>query len=193
VTERAQDPRSLRTVARLQDALRGLVRDEPLDGITVSEVCRLADVRRTTYYTHFDGIADQLTTLLVDPVAQAISIEGPSADVPSTALAFSSSMCAALRLIADDRVAFRGAFGSAVSASFRRALAAALAERVAVALDVWAAFDVATDVDRAVAVPFVAGGVTLALEAWALADVEDAEAWEAAMARQLPPWWPRPA
>lgn len=177
----------------LQEALRGLVRDRPLDSITVSELCRVADVRRTTYYTHFDGIADQLTALLIDPVARAISIAGPAEDVPSTVLAFRDSMRATLRLIADDRDAFRAAFRSTVSGSFRRALAAALADRVATALDVWAAFDVATDVDRAVAVPFVAGGLTLVLEAWALADDGDAEAWEAAAASQLPPWWPRPS
>jgi AcrR family transcriptional regulator len=193
VTERARDPRSIRTVARLQAALRDLVRDEPLDAITVSELCRVAGVRRTTYYTHFDGVADQLTALLIEPVAHAVSIAGPGADVPSTAAAFRASMLATLRLIAGDRPAFRAAFGSTVSAAFRRALASALADRVAVALDIWAGLGLATEADRAVSVPFVAGGVTLVLEAWALADDEDAEAWEAAVARQLPPWWPRPA
>ena len=191
MSERARDPRSLRTVSALQEALRDLVRDRPLDAITVSELCRAAGVRRTTYYTHFDGIPDQLTAMLIGPVAEAMSIDGPSADVPSTALAFRASVLAALRRIAADRTVFRAAFGSATSASFRRALAAALAERVAAALDVWAVFEVATDVDRAVAVPFVAGGLTLALEAWALSDAEDEATWESSMVRQMPPWWPQ--
>lgn len=191
MTDRARDPRSARTVAALQEALRGLVRDRPLDAISVSELCRAAGVRRTTYYTHFDGVADQLTAMLVEPVTRAMSIEGPSADMPSTASAFHDSVLVALRLIAADRPTYRAAFGSAVSASFRRELASALADRVVAALDVWASFGAATEVDRAVAVPFVAGGLTLALEAWAVTDSGDAEAWERSMVRQMPPWWPR--
>jgi AcrR family transcriptional regulator len=45
--------RPRRTRARLQQALRTLVEVKPYDAITVEEICRAANVGRSTFYVHF--------------------------------------------------------------------------------------------------------------------------------------------
>jgi AcrR family transcriptional regulator len=191
VTDRARDPRSARTQAALQAALRDLVSAGPLDAITVTDICRAAAVRRTSYYTHFDGVADQLAQLLIAPLEQALTIEPLPGDVAGTARTFQLSVVEALRRIAGDRTLYASAFSSSTSAAFRRALAAMLERRVLVALEIWSDLGEAADVDRRVAVPFAAGGLTLAFEAWSLTDADDDIAWGVAMRDQMAPWWPR--
>jgi hypothetical protein len=46
-------------------------------------------------------------------------------------------------------------------------------------------------VDVDVAVPFAAGGLTGALEAWVMNDDDDPIRWADSVRDQMPPWWPR--
>jgi AcrR family transcriptional regulator len=191
VTERARDPRSIRTAAALQDALRDLVRDRPLDSISVSELCRVADVRRTTYYTHFESIPHQLTELLVDELEEALAPGGPRGSIAETADAMQDGLVAALEVVRRDCDLYRSGLDTARSGSLRRALVRMLGGRLDAAIDTWNELGLHVDVDRRIAVPFAAGGLTLTIEAWALSDETDAVEWAEGMRQEMPSWWPR--
>ncbi|MTV82271.1 TetR/AcrR family transcriptional regulator [Secundilactobacillus folii] len=48
------------TVNALKNALMALLEKKPLDKITVTEICHLADVNRGTFYLHYDSPVDLL-------------------------------------------------------------------------------------------------------------------------------------
>lgn len=52
------DKRIEKTLHHLQEALLLLIREKPLVDITVSELCRCADVNRGTFYKHFSNVHD---------------------------------------------------------------------------------------------------------------------------------------
>ncbi|NYI04656.1 TetR/AcrR family transcriptional regulator [Allostreptomyces psammosilenae] len=58
MTERAQDPRPLRSRAALEAALRELIAQRPLSRISVSDVTKHAGVNRSTFYEHYADVAD---------------------------------------------------------------------------------------------------------------------------------------
>lgn len=57
------DRRIRKTRQRLQAALLLLMKEEPLSQITMREVCRRADVGRSTPYSHFRDVEDILDQL----------------------------------------------------------------------------------------------------------------------------------
>lgn len=190
--ERAPDPRSLCTVANLRNALRESLHDHPLDDISISRLCRLADVRRTTFYTHYQSVADLLTEMLTTDIDRLLDV--PATAEKSTAqLAqdFQETLVAAFRLVTDERHNFRLGFESDTSAPLRRSLAVMFARRVEIALGIWHAQGAAHGVDSVAATAFVSGGLTASVEAWASSDETDAECWADSVRNQMPPWWPR--
>lgn len=52
------DRRSRKTRAALVDALMSLLKEKPLQSITVTELTELADVNRATFYIHFQDVYD---------------------------------------------------------------------------------------------------------------------------------------
>ncbi|MBQ5825730.1 MAG: TetR/AcrR family transcriptional regulator [Clostridia bacterium] len=48
------------TAARMDMALISLLKKKPLEYITVSEICKAAEVNRSTFYLHYDTIGDLL-------------------------------------------------------------------------------------------------------------------------------------
>jgi AcrR family transcriptional regulator len=44
----------------MQDALIGLLQAKPLRSITVRELCKIADVNRSTFYAHYDNLNELL-------------------------------------------------------------------------------------------------------------------------------------
>lgn len=50
---KATDTRGPRTEAALQRAFKSLLRRKPYERIAVDEICRVANVGRSTFYTHF--------------------------------------------------------------------------------------------------------------------------------------------
>ena len=192
MTDRAPDPRSARTVASLRDALRGSLRDRTLDEVNITELCRIADVRRTTFYTHYSSVAELLTEMLTAEIDEILSVpDFTDLSIERTRLDFHQGVIAAFAAVADDRRLFRVGFDSKDSALLRRSLLAMWATRLQQSLAVWHERGVALDVDPAVATPFVAGGLAASIEAWALSDETDAERWADALRDQMPPWWPR--
>ncbi len=55
---RKSDRRSRKTRAALVEALMALLREKPLESITVTELAERADVNRATFYTHFQDVYD---------------------------------------------------------------------------------------------------------------------------------------
>jgi AcrR family transcriptional regulator len=189
---RAQDPRSLRTVTALRGALRGILRSRPLDEVSVTEICRVADVRRTTFYTHYAGVADLLTELLTTEIDELLVLSYlKERSVGELAERFQVTLVAALEIVKNDRHLFRAGFDSDASAVLRRAMLSLFARRVEIALAIWQSHGAAVGVDTAVAVPFAAGGLATAFEAWAFSSDADSRRWAGSVRDQMPGWWPR--
>lgn len=58
--KRAESRRVRMTKRLIQDALVELLRDKPISKVSVSELCALADVNRTTFYKHYTTQDDVL-------------------------------------------------------------------------------------------------------------------------------------
>lgn len=58
--EKPEDRRVRRTRARLREAFTALLREKPVEEITVRELTELADVNRGTFYGHYRDIYDLL-------------------------------------------------------------------------------------------------------------------------------------
>ncbi|CAN5203595.1 hypothetical protein BH11ACT2_BH11ACT2_00850 [soil metagenome] len=188
----SRDPRTVRTVAALQAALRESLATESLDDISVSALCRIAGVQRTTFYTHYESIAALLTEMLTGEVDTALDVsetEGKSVEV--VAADFHAAVIAAFELVALDRRLFRVGFESDASAPLRRSLTAMFARRVELALAFWRSLGAGAETDVAVATAFASGGLAASFEAWASSDEKDAARWAGATRDQMAPWWPR--
>lgn len=61
-----QDARVLKTRQRLREAVLSLASSGPIEGISVAELCRLADVNRATFYRHANSPLEILTEVLVE-------------------------------------------------------------------------------------------------------------------------------
>lgn len=57
-TNRSTDRRVVRTRAALHDALKSLMLRKRYETITIKEICRSADVARSTFYAHYLGKSD---------------------------------------------------------------------------------------------------------------------------------------
>ncbi len=68
MTGPGDDPRTLRTRARLRAALLAACEEQPLDQVSLSAVARRAGVGRATLYLHYDG----LHALAVDACADVV-------------------------------------------------------------------------------------------------------------------------
>lgn len=55
------DKRVKYTKMFIKEALLGLMEQKPVDQITITELCKQADINRNTFYTHFNTIKDALT------------------------------------------------------------------------------------------------------------------------------------
>ncbi|WP_440709400.1 TetR/AcrR family transcriptional regulator [Herbiconiux sp. YIM B11900] len=190
----ARDPRTARTVAALEAALRESLREHPLDTLTVSALCRAAGVQRTSFYTHFESVAELLTAMLTEGIDALLDVpDAPGLGIADLADEFQRTLVAAFELVVTERLLFRAAFASDASAPLRRSLTTMFDARLDRALQIWATHGAAQDVDAPVARAFAAGGLTASVEAWALATSTDAEARAAAVRDQMAPWWPRVA
>lgn len=64
--KRKTDRRTLYTINVIKDAFLELIEQEPYAKITVSQLCRKAEITRSTFYLHFDSITDVLNEILDD-------------------------------------------------------------------------------------------------------------------------------
>ena len=59
-----QDVRALQTKKRLKESLLDLLRTRPLYEISVTELCRVSSIGRTTFYQHYGNLSQVLDELL---------------------------------------------------------------------------------------------------------------------------------
>ena len=70
-----KDRRTKYTRSVIREALMGLLRTKPYSKITVTELCRLADINRGTFYIHYfdvDDVLDDILTESFSDVSQTI-------------------------------------------------------------------------------------------------------------------------
>ncbi|WP_164863648.1 TetR/AcrR family transcriptional regulator [Agromyces sp. LHK192] len=191
------DPRQIRTRELLAEALTRLLERKTLDEVTVAELCREAAVHRTTFYGHFDSVAEfalQEFSQSIDRIAE-VDVD-PRAERPvDVSRRYVDSMRDILTLVADERAGYRTLLGSSTRGVFRIALEERLRERARLALEVWRDQDVPgaprTDdaMDRAAA--FIAGALVGIIETWSSSDETDAATAAEEVGSLLPGWWPR--
>lgn len=80
---RPQDRRIRRTRTALRAALLDLITERPLSRIAVSDITKLADVNRSTFYEHYDGVhelAADACTWTFDELIAAAPVLLPTGD-----------------------------------------------------------------------------------------------------------------
>ncbi|WP_103529002.1 MULTISPECIES: TetR/AcrR family transcriptional regulator [unclassified Streptomyces] len=190
------EPRAVRTRERLQRALLDSLAEQPLETLTVAQLCRRAGVHRVTFYGHWPDIrtlAAQVFAESVDRLAR-VPHEVITTATGSTELAaaYEHALRDQLREILDQRAVYRTLFSSDVDAGFHRRLVAAQRERAQAAIEELTRLGVAAPgADTGYAAAYLAGGTVAGFEAWALSEDTDIEATATALTAQLPHWWPR--
>ncbi len=58
--DRKEDARVIKTKAKLLETLKDMLHEKSFEDITVNEICSVADVRRATFYKHFEDKYDFL-------------------------------------------------------------------------------------------------------------------------------------
>lgn len=63
------DRRTLYTKQTIKEAFLRLKRNKEYNSITISDICRLAEISRSTFYLHYNHIAEVLDEVLDDAVS----------------------------------------------------------------------------------------------------------------------------
>ena len=69
------------TAVRFNKALLSLLEQKPFEYITISEICKRAEVNRSTFYLHYENTGDLLketTTYVLDKFSSYFSIDAES-------------------------------------------------------------------------------------------------------------------
>ncbi|CDI65645.1 TetR family transcriptional regulator [Lactobacillus helveticus CIRM-BIA 101] len=66
IKRRKTDRRTLYTIRVIKDAFIKLVKEELYSKVTITQICREADITRSTFYLHFTSITDVLNAVLDD-------------------------------------------------------------------------------------------------------------------------------
>lgn len=67
-----QDKRVTKTKRNLKKTMIGMLGDMPFEKITVSELCRIGETSRITFYTHYDDKYDLIEEIFDDYVKEAV-------------------------------------------------------------------------------------------------------------------------
>lgn len=183
------DPRTARTVASLEAALRALLEERALDDITVTDLTAQARITRPSFYTHYRSITDFVACILTREIEALVSpqhIAEEGADLGEVMLSMSG---AAFSLVAGNRLLFRRALESASAGPVRAALTTLVSERLREAIAIEFGDHPAFDVPLAVA--FSVGGFIALVENWACSEGDDLspDRWTAAIEQSIPRWW----
>lgn len=85
--EEKVDFRVKKTRRALLQALRTLLMEKCFDDITVTELCERAEIRRVTFYTHFDG-KEELFAYMIQEMQESFCRENGDAAKPQTPAAY---------------------------------------------------------------------------------------------------------
>ena len=147
------DPRARRTLDALQVALGKHMRTQQLSQISVSEICRTAGVHRTTFYKHFESVADLAglaVTDLIDRITTFAPEDGEVDDEgrPRTARSYADWLAALVDHVGRRRETYRSILGPKGDPGLQRALSEHLVAKARLALESAAATeeDLAMDI-----------------------------------------------
>lgn len=84
--KRKIDRRTLYTIDVVKEAFIKLVNEKGYAKVTVAQICREAEITRSTFYLHFDGISDVLNAVLDD--ALLLTKETKDIDFTKESLSF---------------------------------------------------------------------------------------------------------
>ena len=93
--ERKENQRVQLTKRLLKEALLKLLEKKRLDQINVSELCRMADINRATFYKHY-AIPQDVLREMEREIAVALRNLAPVEQTPETAKTYMESICAYL-------------------------------------------------------------------------------------------------
>lgn len=79
--ERKADRRTLYTINVIKDALLAAIREKQYDHINVAEICRRAEISRTTFYLHYDSLDEVLDDIIDDALLFSEQSPGTMIDV----------------------------------------------------------------------------------------------------------------
>lgn len=191
VMRRQVDPRSRRTLAKLDAAMLELLRDRPLGEINVSQLCRVAGIHRTTFYKHYSSVTEFAAAAFatwIDGLAPPVEGE-PPATPPELIAAYEDTLTAMLDHIAGQRHMYRRLFAADGDVGFQRIVLDVLAVRAGEAHRRLAGAGRSIDLDDDTAARMVGGASAAALAAWAAGEGTDARGHARAVMAALPPWW----
>ena len=95
---RKTDRRTLYTRNVIKDALLDALSEKNFEQITVTDVCRRAEITRATYYLHYQSLTEVLDELLIDALQLAEeSTVNPNADAEQIAELLTSDGTASFR------------------------------------------------------------------------------------------------
>lgn len=193
----AEDPRTTRTRLALRDALRTLLATHTLDDVSVSLLCRMAGVHRTTFYGHAPGVRQFAVAEFaadLDRIA-TVAVDAEEETPGQVARRYLGSLRDLLAHLVDDRTVYRALLTSDSRGSFRAALEGRLRARAEQALGVFASQGVvgvpADPRDQAEAAAFIAGALVGVIDVWTLSDHTDVIDAGARITALMPRWWPR--
>lgn len=99
-TKRPLDRRQRKSREAIQNALLELLREKPLEQITISELSIKADVNRKTFYNNYHNISevrDELHNYYLDQIFSLIREKRPSMETSGSLEDFFCSFCRGLR------------------------------------------------------------------------------------------------
>ena len=185
------DPRTRRTLVRLEDALSTLLRTHSLGEVTVSELCRTAQIHRTTFYKHFSP-AGEFVTWGFSGRIDSLSLGGredlPTA-VPELVGAYENALRGMLEHVAANRDIYRRLCAPDGDFTFQRMLTDLLSGRALEAHRRFVERGRPVPVDEETAARIVGAVCAAGLVVWATQDGTDAAARTREISSALPPWW----
>ena len=125
MAKKHEDRRTAYSKKVIREALLELMRDKPLNKITVKEICELADVNRSTFYTYYEDIYDLHRTILRDYfrcqhriIAEGDRIFGSRPDITDLSVAdFYEFHFFYFSMVSENRDLFRFVFNQNTDAS----------------------------------------------------------------------------
>lgn len=101
---RKMDRRTVYTLTVIKDAFIALIKQKSYEDITVVQVCRAADITRSTFYLHYDNLSGVLNAVLDDALmfsGRQVGMVSDSAPTAIDELKGNESQLAACQRVAD--------------------------------------------------------------------------------------------
>ncbi|MEZ0165172.1 TetR/AcrR family transcriptional regulator [Kineococcus sp. LSe6-4] len=182
------DARAQRSLERLSTAVLALAADRAPEALSVAEIARTAGVHRSTFYEHSDSPSALLRAVLRDELDDARERHlGGSAGRD-----WSSAVAAVTREVLEHLERHRAVYLRSLASPADGTLRTLLAEHFRASILLLGERGVVRSpvADLDLVARFVAEGTVGALSSWLTREHRDPDAFLAAFAQLVPPWWP---